>query len=144
VLSNRGFNPESESYLRKAIQLEPGDAWAHIYLGTYFWECADVDAAVAEFRIAAELEPEWAAPLWSLGNIYDYEYEELNLARSFFERALHLEPDDPAALKGLGRVFKKRGQVDLAREYLGRALLLNPKDDRVRALLNDIDSDSPA
>jgi Tfp pilus assembly protein PilF len=52
VLSNRGPNPESESHLRKAIQLEHGDAWARIYRGTYLWESEEVDAAVSEFRIA--------------------------------------------------------------------------------------------
>jgi Flp pilus assembly protein TadD len=51
-LSNRGPNPESESHLRKAIQLEPGDACARIYRGTYLWESEEVDAAVSEFRIA--------------------------------------------------------------------------------------------
>ena len=142
VLSESGRNPEAENHLRKAIQLEPDDAWTHIYLGTYLWHCTEVDSAAAEFRIAEELEPEWAVPLWSLGNIYSYAYEDLDLAQSFFERALELDPDDPAAVKGLGRVFKKRGQVDLAREYLGRALVLDPRDDRSRALLDDIDGDS--
>ncbi len=106
------------------------------------WHCTEVDSAAAEFRIAEELKPKWAVPLWSLGNIYSYAYEDLDLAQSFFERALQLDPDDPAAVKGLGRVFKKRGQVDLAREYLGRALVLDPSDDRSRALLDDIDGDS--
>ena len=140
VLSKSGPNPEAENHLRKAIQLEPNDAWAHIYLGTYLWHCENIEAATAEFRMAEELEPEWAVPLWSLGNIHSYAYEDLDLAQSFFERALQLDPDDPAAVKGLGRVFKKRGQVDLAKEYLGRALLLDPSDESARALLSDIDS----
>jgi tetratricopeptide (TPR) repeat protein len=138
VLCEHGANPEAAVHLRKAVQLEPGDAWAHIYLGTYLWQCADVDAAIAEFRIAEELEPEWAAPLWSLGSIY--EYEDFDLAQSFFERALQLEPDCEAALIALGRLFKKCGRVDLAREYLGRALLLDPCDEGIRALLSDLDN----
>ena len=51
---------------------------------------------------------------------------------------LQLEPDDEAAIKGLGRVFKKRGQTDLARKYLDHALLLNPRDDRSRELLSEL------
>jgi tetratricopeptide (TPR) repeat protein len=140
VLCKHGANPEAAVHLQKAIQLEPGDAWTHIYLGTCLWRCADVDAAIAEFRIAEELKPDWAVPLWSLGNIYECEYKDFVLAQSFFERALQLEPDCEEALKNLGRLFKKRGRFDLAREYLDRELLLDPGDKRVRALLSDLDS----
>jgi protein O-GlcNAc transferase len=141
VLTKRGANPETEMHLRKSIQLEPGDAWAHIYLGTYLWRCADVDAAIAEFRIAEELKPDWAVSLWSLGSIYEYEYQDFDSAQSFFERALQLEPDCEEALKNLGRLFKKCGRFDLAREYLDRALLLDPGDTRVRALLSDLNDE---
>jgi protein O-GlcNAc transferase len=140
VLSKGVPNPEAESHLRKAIEIEPGDARTHIYLGTHLWRCEDVDAAIAEFRIAGELKPDWAVPLWSLGNIYESALEDYDSARSFFERALQLEPDSEEALKNLGRLCKKRGRIDLAKEYLGRALLLDPGNDRVLALLSDIDS----
>jgi tetratricopeptide (TPR) repeat protein len=144
ILSMRGPDSESESNLRKAIQLEPGDAWTHIYLGTHLWRCDDIEAATAEFRIAEKLEPEWVVPLWSLGHIYECAYEDFDLAQSLYERALQLEPDDQVALMYIGRLFKKRGQFDLAREYLGRALLLDPNDGRARTLLSDIDSDRSA
>jgi len=71
ILSAHAVKPEAEQHLREAIQLQPGDAWAHIYLGTYFWKCANIDGAIAEFRTAADLRPAWAVPLWSLGNIFE-------------------------------------------------------------------------
>lgn len=141
VLTKRGATTEAESHLRKAIQLEPDDFWAHVYLGTCLWRCADVDAAMAEFRIAGELEPESAVPLWSQGNLCEYEYEDFVAAQSYFERALQLDMGSQEALKSLGRLYKKRGRIDLAREYLNRALLLDPDDDRLRALLRELDGE---
>jgi superkiller protein 3 len=143
-LTRSGAKPEAEGHLRKAIELDPRDAWAHIYLGTHMWICSEVDAAIAEFQAAAQLEPEWAVPLWSLGNIHENALEDLDSAQSFFERALELEPHSREALKGLGRLFQKRGRKDLAKEYLQRALLLYPHDATVLALMSDMDSGSPA
>lgn len=144
VLSLRAPDAEAETHLRKAIELDPKDSWAHIYFGTHLWRCTEVDGAMKEFRIAKELEPEWAVPLWSLGNIYESESIDLDLAQSFFEHALRLEPDDWCALKGLARVFKKRGQIDLAREYVTRALQQYPRDERSLALLSDLDVEGTA
>jgi len=142
VLSPRGPSPEAEYHLRKALELDPTDGWAHIYLGTYLWRCQEIDAAVAEYQIAQELDPEWAVPLCSLGNIYDYETIDLGLAQSFFERALQLEPDDWSALKGLARVFKRRGQLDLAREYITQALKQDPRHEKSLELLREIDTEN--
>ncbi len=137
VLHRCGSNPETEFHLRKAIKLEPNDAWAHIYLGSYLWSNA-VESAVAEFHTARALKPEWSAPLWSLGNIHEFVIEGLDIAQQFFERALQLEPDDPVALANLGRLCKKRGQVDRARELLVRALFLDPENEKARDLLSEI------
>ncbi len=139
LLIRHGANPETERHLRKAIELGPRDAWAHVYLGTYLWINADTDGAMAEFREAARLEPEWSVPLWSLGNIYENVLKDFDSAQSLFERALELEPDSREALKNLGRLSKKRGRTDLAKEYLRRALLLDPDNQRVLALLRDVD-----
>jgi tetratricopeptide (TPR) repeat protein len=144
VLSRRGADPEAESHLRRAIELTPDDTWAHIYLGTYLWNCADFEGAISEFRAAEKLDPEWAVPLWSLGNIYARQLKDFDLAQSYFERALQLDPEDGVALKGLGRLFKDRGQLNLAREYLERALLQDPSDKDVRALLEEAGPDGAA
>lgn len=142
MLIKTGVNPEGENHVRKAIQLDPDDAWAHIYLGSYLWRCADIDAAIAEFQIAEELQPGWTAPLWSLGNIYENAYKDFDVAQSFFERALRIDPDDALTLRNLGRLLKKRGQLDLAREYLNRAVLQDPSDPKTRELLSDLDGNA--
>ena len=140
LLWDRGAYQEAEEHLRKAIQLEPGNGWAHVYLGTLLGIRADAEAALAEFRLAAEIHPKWTVPLWSMGDIYECVYEDFDSAQAHYERALQLDPEDGEALKNLGRLFKKRGRFDLARECLDRALLLDPDDERVRKLLREIDA----
>ena len=135
ALHRLGTDKEAEGHLRKATDLEPNDAWAHIYLGSYLWGDGDVDSAVVEFKTARSLEPNWTVPLWSLGNVHEFVLEDLDLAQSFFEQALQLDPDDVVTLTNLGRLCKKRGQTDLAKQYLGRALLLDPHYDKARFLL---------
>lgn len=83
-LRARGAEPEAgseaERYLRKALELDAEDAWAHIYLGTLLWRRADVQGARAEFQTAAELQPDWDVPLWSLGNIYEHALQDSGVA----------------------------------------------------------------
>jgi protein O-GlcNAc transferase len=136
VLMQRRADAEAEGHLRRAVELAPDDAWAHIYLGAYL---GGPDAET-EFRIAEKLRPDWSAPLWWLGKIY--ESRDLDTAQSFFERALQLEPDDWEALGGLARVFKKRGQPDLARKYITLALQQDPSDKKSLAMLRDLDGES--
>jgi Flp pilus assembly protein TadD len=133
----RGADPEVEGHLRKSIELAPDDPWAHVYLGAYLH---GGEAAETEFRIAAKLKPDWAYPLTWLGKAH--ESRDLDMAQSFFERALQLESDDWEALSGLARVFKQRGEFELAREYITRALQQDPGDEKSLSLLNKINAES--
>jgi tetratricopeptide (TPR) repeat protein len=132
---------EAGMHLRKAIELDPDDAWAHIYLGSYLWG-TDTESAVSEFQIAREIRPDWTVPLWSLGNIHEFVLDDFDSAQSFFERALRLHPDDTVTLTNFGRLCKKRGQFDLAKHYLERAVFLDPLSEKARHLLADIASQS--
>ena len=138
LLMKRGTHAEAERHLRRAVALDPKDGWAAIYLGTYHWKAENVKAAIEEFQRAKKLEPEWAVPLWSLGNIYERESIDIDAAQSFFEGALVLEPDDWNALKGLARVYQKRGRFGLAKEYITRALKQQPEHEQSIELLKEI------
>jgi tetratricopeptide (TPR) repeat protein len=75
-----------------------------------------------------------------LGYLHELVLEDLDLAQPYFERALELDPDDVVTLWNFGRLCKKRGQMDRAKEYLGRVLLQDPGHRKARALLSDIAS----
>jgi superkiller protein 3 len=141
ALHKRRTDAEAKGHLRKAVELEPDDAWAHIYLGSYIWG-SDVESAIKEFHVARDLQPDWTVPLWSLGNIHEFVIKDFDLAQSFFELALELDPEDTVTLTNFGRLCKKRGQIDLAKHYLGRALVLDLGYDWARALLADVAEES--
>jgi superkiller protein 3 len=137
VLSKLGFTAEAEEHLRRSIELQPKDAWAHIYLGTHIW-ASDPDSAIKEYHEASEMCSEWTVPLWSLGNIHEFALKDYDRAQSFFESALRLDPDDVVTLMNIGRLCKKRAAFTQARQYLDRALLLDPANQEVRGLLAEI------
>jgi tetratricopeptide (TPR) repeat protein len=138
LLMKRSADGDAERHLRKAVTLDPNDGWASIYLGTYLWLSKNVHAAIEEFQRAKSLEPNWAVPLWSLGNIYDQESIDLEIAQSFFERALAFQPDNWNALKGIARVHNKQGRFALAKEFITRALQQHPKHAQSLELLKQI------
>lgn len=100
--------PDAEQYLRKAIELDAEDAWAHIYLGTLLCLHADVQGARAEFQTAADLQPDWAVPQWSLGNLYEHALQNSEVAEDYFKQALNVEPNSEVALKCLNRLRENR------------------------------------
>ncbi|HLK66918.1 MAG TPA: tetratricopeptide repeat protein [Bryobacteraceae bacterium] len=139
LLSKRGDVSNAERHLRKSIELQPNDCRAHIYLGTHLWS-ADTGSAIAEFRCAQQIQPDWTVPLWSLGNIHELVLKDFDSAQAFFESALRLDPDESVILTSFGRLCKKRGAFDLAKHYLGRALHLDPENQKARELLADMAS----
>ncbi len=141
VLIKPGTNPEGESHLRKAIQLDPADVWAHIYLGSYLWRCADIDAAIAEFESPSSFSLTGQFRFGPLA-ISTNSNTRTSIWPNPISSALKIDPDDAITLRNLGRLFKKRGQVDLAREYLNRALLQDPFEEKASELLTDLNGDA--
>jgi len=140
ALRRRGSAPGTEAHLRKAVELDPDDAWAHIYYGNHLWSLDNIDTAIVEFQSARVLKPNWTTPLFCLGSIHECALEDFDSAQSFYEHALEIDPDDAVTLKDFGRLCKKRGQIELAKAYLGRALLLDPEYFKARTLLDEISS----
>ncbi|MBI1311745.1 tetratricopeptide repeat protein [bacterium] len=63
--------------------------------------------------------------------------------RDFLEGCQEKVPDDPLILTGLGAVAYSEGEPVLAREYLDKALSLNPSIVSAHALLGEMLVDSP-
>lgn len=112
ALRNLGFElvkgkqfTEAESYLNRALGLEPTDVSLRWYLGQLKWMQGDLSSAELHFRKAVELDPGVGKSHELLGRLYQHtdRVEEAN--REFFS-AIELDPGDEdsisAYLKFLG------------------------------------------
>jgi tetratricopeptide (TPR) repeat protein len=80
----------------------------------------DAEAALFAFRRAAELDPDWSAPLCNLGAAFET-IGRAERAQDSYERALALEPDSVTARFNLARLLRDRGQLSAAIAVLDRA-----------------------
>lgn len=131
-------DPDAEYHLRRAIELNDEDGWAHIYLGNILWRRGDRDSAEECFKRAVEVWPEIATPHWCLALFYEYENRP-NDAAKLYEKALTVDPDDPVANKSFGKYLLDIGQYEKARLYLSKALALNPGDRITESALSRLD-----
>jgi tetratricopeptide (TPR) repeat protein len=79
----------------------------------------DAEAALFAFRRAAELDPEWSAPLCNLGAAFEI-IGRAERAQSSYERALAVDPDNATARFNLARLLRHRGLVSAALAVLER------------------------
>ncbi len=85
----------------------------------------DAEAALFTFRRAAELDPEWSAPLCNLGAAFEI-VGRAERAQSSYERALAVDADNATARFNLARLLRQRGQVSAALAVLERSGALLP------------------
>ena len=57
-------------------------------------------------------------------------------ALAAFEKAASLDPQDPVAVCMIGLVHEKMGRPDLALQWYGKALQLQPNDSLAKALIS--------
>ena len=85
----------------------------------------EIDNAIAEYRRALELVPDYAEVHNNLGNL-------LKDQKKFDEAILHLEssikifPDNPNTHNNLGTVYAMKGEVNKAAVYFAKATRLQP------------------
>jgi thioredoxin-like negative regulator of GroEL len=86
----------------------------------------DIDMAVHLYRRALELDPNLAAALFNLGNIYLFDRKQPELALEMFERVLTLEPDNKLAYNNIGVLYMRDGRLAEAEKNLAAALEHDP------------------
>lgn len=112
------------------IQMNPTYAQAYSYLGMSYKELQMWEEALESFRMAVALSPEHYPWNWiNIGDIL------INLGRyqeaiSALNEGIKLLPNDSFAHTCLGKAYVGLGDLEKAREYLHRAIQLDPTDQR--------------
>ncbi|MBI4460870.1 MAG: tetratricopeptide repeat protein [Acidobacteria bacterium] len=139
-LRARQFGPAQEA-LSKAGELsqtEDEKAYDHFLAGSIWERQKEFDRAAAEFRRALEINPNSAMILNYLGYMFADQGIYLDEAIGYIERALEMEPNSGAYLDSLGWAYFRQDRLDVAEEYLRKAVGRIPTDPTIRAHLGDV------
>ena len=97
----------------------------HMALGLDYRDQGQLDEAVAEFKEAIQLDPEFVEAHYNLGLTY-VDQGELELAVAEQQEAIGLAPDLAEAHNGLGMAYYGLGRVDEAIAAYEEAIELDP------------------
>jgi len=133
-LERLGETQAAETHLLRAIEIDPGDAYALNYLG-YWWadEGRKLDQAIAMIERAVSHRPSSGFFVDSLGWVH-YKLGDPARAVGYLEKATELEPSDPEITGHLGDVYWALGRREEAMFKWRLALTLSD-DAEEQALL---------
>ena len=117
---------DAETYLMRAIGLDPNQADPHLNLGAVYAETGKMELAEQEFRRAISIAPLNFAAHNVLGKLY-FDKGRLQEAEQQFHQSLQAEPNI-AAYDHLGYIYAKWGDQKRAEVAFRSALAMNGAD----------------
>ncbi|MBM3802261.1 MAG: tetratricopeptide repeat protein [Acidimicrobiia bacterium] len=134
-LSNltKGAVEDAIKNFRSLLEVDPGSAQGHMYLGVALATIRDTERGIAELNKAIELDPTNARAHHNLGTVL-LQAGRVDVAYGEFEKALGLDPYFPETHNNLGLILSKNKQMEKAVDHFRTASELNPQ--YVEALFN--------
>jgi tetratricopeptide (TPR) repeat protein len=120
-----GNYAQAERIYRQILAANPRQADVHFNLGNILQAQGRLDDAVASYRLAVLLQPEFPAAFNNLGNALR-QLGRLGEAASCYREALRLRPDHPETYSNLGACLTEQGLLDEAVACYREALRLRP------------------
>ena len=127
--------PELVGVLRAAIDREPTDGRARLYLGNLYAGLGRLDEATEQWRAAVAATPDLSVAHRNLGMHAWKIRRDLDLAATHLERAIDARPTDQTLYRDLARVEVGRGRLSAAIERLTGMPLARPRRGDVTLLL---------
>jgi tetratricopeptide (TPR) repeat protein len=110
---------EARDAYRRALELDPAHADAHVNLGRLLQESGALAAAVEHYRTALEADERHATAAYNLGIALE-DLSRRQDAIVAYQRALAADPDLAAAHYNLSRLYEKTGKRQAALRHLAR------------------------
>jgi len=114
---------EARDAYRRALELDPDHADAHVNLGRLLQEGGDAAEAAAHFRLALERNPRHATAWYDLGVALEDLRRRGDAIRAY-EQAIAVDPRLADAYFNLSRLYEAAGKRAAALRSLGRYRLL--------------------
>jgi len=127
LLDQTGRVDEATAHYKRALEIRPDDAAAHIGLGLGCLQQGKPDEAIAHFQKALKINPNFAIAQLNLGNVL-CDKGKLDEAISHFERALQIQPDYADVHNSLGTALCQKGKPDEGISHFEQALQIKPGD----------------
>jgi len=133
----RNFDEAIRLY-RESIAIYP-TADAHTYLGWAYSFQGRLNEAIAQCEIAIQLDPEFGNPYNDIG-VYLMQQQRLDDAVPWLERAKAAPRYEPRHFPfiNLGRIYLTQGMIQKALEEFAGAVAINPSDDELRQLIEEL------
>lgn len=125
-LSDRGDLERAETYLRRAVELQPRSADLLINLGVVLSRTAKLVEAEEVLSKAVELAPRNPYAHRNLGACVARAGHNSAKAQKHLEQAVALAPQDPQSWFGLARLYQIQGKADASRSACQRVLAIEP------------------
>ena len=106
----------------KAIELNPDDADAYFYRGFIYELKRNSEEAIKDYDKAIELKPDHVDAYIYRAGVANRDSE---LVIKDYSKAIELNPNFAYAYRNRGRIYEKRGEVDLAIKDYNKAIDLN-------------------
>ena len=140
VLFERGDLDKAREMADTALELFPGNMYAHVVVGNILFSQGKMDEAAPAYEKAAQQKraPSWqrAEALNGLGRIYSAQGDrEKSLV--YYGEAAALNPASAVINTNQGVALERKGNVAEAADYYQKAVTANPQDPVAAGLLAD-------
>ncbi len=132
MLREAGETAAALEHIRHAVRIAPHDAAIHFESALAHSRGGDTPGAIAAYRRALELKPDWAAACANLGLMYLSQRGDPRCAQRYFERAVALDPSSVAAQANLGHALNEQGRTDEALAHYEKLIAGHPAEAEYR------------
>ena len=116
---------KQKEILEKLVAAYPNDERAHFNLGGYYFGQQDFTQAIAHYKKATELAPDYSTAFNILGYAYR-QNEAYTDAENAFKKYIELIPNDPNPYDSYAELLLKMGRFDEAITQYNKALAIEP------------------
>lgn len=119
-------NPtKQKEILEKLVAAYPNDERGHFTLGGYYFGQQDFTQAIAHYKHATEIAPDYSTAFNILGYAYR-QNEAYSDAENAFKKYIELIPNDPNPYDSYAELLLKMGRFDEAIAQYNKALAIDP------------------